>query len=89
MLRIHKNISSSWFAVGLSLGTITGILFAPKAGCETRRAIAAAIDDGIEHLATFERATRACLTAVTSILARQNRGSADVDPGRKTFKEAA
>jgi gas vesicle protein len=88
MLSDHKN-NSGWLAVGLGLGAITGILFAPKAGCETRRAIAAAIDDGIEHLATFERTTRACVTSVKAFLTRRNRGNADNDAATKASKEAA
>jgi hypothetical protein len=88
MLSDRKN-NRGWLAVGLGLGAITGILFAPKAGCETRRAIAAAIDDGIEHLAALERATRACMTSVTAFLTHRNRGTADIDAATRDSKEAA
>jgi gas vesicle protein len=44
--------------VGLGLGALAGVLFAPKSGCETRKAIAVGVDHGLEHLTTFGRDIR-------------------------------
>jgi gas vesicle protein len=57
MLDNRKN-KSAWFMAGLGLGALAGILFAPKSGCETRKAIAAGVDDGLEHLTAFGRDAR-------------------------------
>jgi gas vesicle protein len=46
----HDRKNSSWFAVGLSVGALSAILFAPKSGRETRRAIAAGVNHGVKHL---------------------------------------
>ena len=47
MLDNRKN-RSAWFWAGLSLGAITGVLLAPQSGRETRKAIVAGVDHGIE-----------------------------------------
>jgi len=48
----------SWFFIALGLGAFAGVLFAPKSGCETRKAIAAGVDDELERLTTFSRDIR-------------------------------
>jgi gas vesicle protein len=57
MLENRKN-NSGWFVVGLGLGALVGILFAPQSGRETRKAIASGVDDGLEHLTAFGRDAR-------------------------------
>lgn len=57
MLNDRKN-HSRWFVAGLGLGALAGVLLAPKTGCETRKAIAAGVDDGVEHLASLGRDAR-------------------------------
>jgi gas vesicle protein len=44
-----------WFLVGLGLGSVTAILFAPKSGRETRKAIATGVGDTREYLASLGR----------------------------------
>jgi len=51
-----KNIG--WFLAGLSLGAIAAILYAPKSGRETRKAIVTGMDDGREYLASLGRNAR-------------------------------
>jgi gas vesicle protein len=50
--------NSGWFVAGLGLGALAGILLAPKSGRETRKAIAAGVDDGFDHLASLGRDAR-------------------------------
>jgi len=51
-----KNIG--WFLAGLSLGAVAAILYAPKSGRETRKAIVTGMDDGREYLASLGRNAR-------------------------------
>jgi len=57
MLRGHSNYSV-WLAAGLGVGALVGILFAPKAGHETRRAIADGVEDGLDRAASLGRSAR-------------------------------
>lgn len=47
-----------WFVAGLGLGTIAALLYAPKSGRDTRRAIADSVGEGREYLAGLGRETR-------------------------------
>jgi gas vesicle protein len=47
-----------WFVAGLGLGTIAALLYAPKSGRDTRKAIAAGVDDGREYLNGLGRDAR-------------------------------
>ncbi len=42
--------SIGWFLAGLGLGAGVAILYAPKSGRETRKMIAAGVNEGAEHL---------------------------------------
>jgi gas vesicle protein len=44
-----------WFLAGLGLGSVVAILFAPKSGRETRKAIATGVRDSREYLASLGR----------------------------------
>lgn len=50
--------TSSWFVVGLSVGALAAILYAPKSGRETRRAISQGVNDGVKHLTALGRDAR-------------------------------
>ncbi len=52
----NKNIG--WFLAGLGLGAVAAILYAPKSGRETRKAIVTKVDDGREYLASLGRNAR-------------------------------
>jgi gas vesicle protein len=54
MLSNRKN-RSVWFAAGLGLGILTGILCAPKSGRDTRKAIVAGVDSGLKRAASLGR----------------------------------
>jgi gas vesicle protein len=45
----------AWFVAGLGVGALVGILYAPKAGRETREDIAAGAREGTEYLRTRTR----------------------------------
>ena len=53
----HKS-NRVWLAAGLSVGALAGILFAPKAGRETRRAIADGVEDGLDRAVSLGRSAR-------------------------------
>ena len=39
-----------WFLAGLGLGALAGVLYAPRAGAETREALRARAEDGREYV---------------------------------------
>ena len=47
----------SWFVAGLGLGALLGVLYAPKAGRETREDVASSARDGAEYLKQRSRET--------------------------------
>lgn len=47
-----------WFLAGCSLGAVAAILYAPKSGRETRKAIVTGVDDGRKHIASLGRSAR-------------------------------
>jgi gas vesicle protein len=47
-----------WFVAGLGLGTVAALLYAPKSGRETRKAIVDGVDDGREYLNGLGRDAR-------------------------------
>jgi gas vesicle protein len=47
-----------WFLAGLGLGSLVAVLFAPKSGRETRKAIATGVDDGRKYVASLGRDAR-------------------------------
>ena len=57
MLNNRRN-RSVWFAAGIGLGVLTGILCAPKSGRETRKAISAGVDSGLRRAAELGRDSR-------------------------------
>jgi gas vesicle protein len=60
----HRKNRSAWLVAGIGLGALTGILFAPKSGPETRKAIAAGMDDGMERALALGRRARFHLSNV-------------------------
>lgn len=61
--RRNKNV---WFMAGLALGALAGILYAPRSGRETRKAIATGVDDGLEHVKALGRGTRERMSAIAN-----------------------
>jgi len=53
----HRN-NIVWFLAGLGLGTVAGVLYAPKAGHETRKSVTTGVDNGRKHIASVGRSAR-------------------------------
>ena len=47
-----------WFLAGLGLGALAGVLYAPRAGSETREAIRARAEEGREYVRSRAREAR-------------------------------
>jgi len=54
----NRNNSIPWFLAGLGLGALVAILYAPRSGRETRKAIVTGVDDGRKHLTALGRNAR-------------------------------
>ena len=74
-MSVNRKNMTSWFIAGLGLGTLVGILSAPKSGRETREAIAAEVDDGRKYLISLGRDAQEQMSDVAEsgkrIIARQ------------------
>ena len=88
----------SYFFLGLGIGVAAGILFAPKAGEETRRLIRDKADEGKDYVRrrSEEFRSQAGETAESILergretLARQRDSfSAALDAGRDAYREAS
>jgi len=47
-----------WFLVGVSIGAIAGILYAPKSGAETRETLRRSAEDGRDYVVSGARKAR-------------------------------
>jgi gas vesicle protein len=93
MLDNRKNLGG-WFVAGIGLGALTGILLAPRSGRETRKAIVAGVDDGIEHAASFGRRARrhignALGSGKKALARKKEQASAAVDAVKALLQRAA
>ena len=81
----------SYFMVGLGVGALLGILFAPKSGEDTREYLSDRADEGREYAQRKARELREraedLIQRSKEIMARQKDGlSAAVDAGKETYK---
>ncbi|HXX45222.1 MAG TPA: YtxH domain-containing protein [Candidatus Acidoferrales bacterium] len=91
-----ENVGSkvSFFLVGLGIGALIGILFAPKSGEETREYLSSKADEGREYAQRKARELREraedLIERSKEIMARQKEavGSA-VDAGKEAYKREA
>lgn len=84
----------SFFMVGLGIGALVGILFAPKSGEETREYLSSKADEGREYAQKKARELREraedLIERSKEIMARQKDVIATaVDAGKETFKREA
>jgi gas vesicle protein len=91
-----NNVGSkvSFFMVGLGIGALIGILFAPKSGEETRDYLTSKADEGKEFAQKKARELREraedLIERSKDIMARQKDSiSAAVDAGKETYKREA
>jgi gas vesicle protein len=81
----------SYFLVGLGIGTLVGILFAPKSGEETREYLAAKADEGREYAQKKARELRERaedLIERSKEIINREKGSiaAAVEAGKETYQ---
>jgi gas vesicle protein len=84
----------SFFLVGLGIGALVGILFAPKSGEETREYLAAKADEGKEYAQKKARELREraedLIERSKEIMSRQKDAiNSAVDAGKQTYKREA
>ena len=84
----------SFFLVGLGIGALLGILFAPSAGEETRDYLAAKADEGRDYASRKARELREraedLLERSREIMSRQKDAvTSAVEAGKETYKREA
>ncbi|HXJ16091.1 MAG TPA: YtxH domain-containing protein [Candidatus Polarisedimenticolia bacterium] len=82
---------ASFFLVGLGIGALLGILFAPKSGDETREYLAGRADEGREYAQKKARELREraedLIERSKDIMSRQKDAiSSAVEAGKETYK---
>ena len=84
----------SFFLVGLGIGALVGILFAPKSGEETREYLTSKADEGRDYAQQKARELREraedLIERSKEIMSRQKDAiSTAVDAGKETYKREA
>jgi gas vesicle protein len=92
----ENNVGSkvSYFLVGLGIGALVGILFAPKSGEETREFLSAKADEGREYAQKKARELREraedLIERSKEIISRQKDAvTTAVDAGKEAYKREA
>ncbi len=83
-----------WFLAGLGLGAVLGILYAPKSGRETRRAILDSIEEGKDLLSERSREFRGQVTnwvdrGKETAAHKKDQITSAIEAGRVAYREAA
>jgi len=83
----------SWFVAGLGLGALLGVLYAPKAGRETRDDVASSARDGAEYLKQRSRETADHVSTLvergkTQVSDYVDQGKDLIDRGRAQVQQA-
>jgi gas vesicle protein len=89
----NRSNNIGWFLAGLGLGAAVAILYAPKSGRETRKAIVTGVDDGREYLASLGRDARDQIgdwvaSGKRIVTDKKKQVSAAVNAGREAIHEA-
>jgi gas vesicle protein len=84
----------SYFLVGLGIGSLIGILFAPKSGEETRDYLSSKADEGRDYAQKKARELREraedLLERSREVMSRQKDAfSSAVEAGKETYKKEA
>ncbi len=93
-MRITWVRKSAIFLVGLGIGALVGILFAPKSGEDTREYLSSKADEGRDYAQRKARELREraedLIERSKEIMARQKDGvSAAVEAGKDAYKREA
>jgi gas vesicle protein len=93
---MSNNVGSkvSFFLVGLGIGSLIGILFAPKSGEETRDYLSSKADEGRDYAQKKARELREraedLLERSKEVMSRQKDAfSSAVEAGKETYKKEA
>src|SRR5215831_8912050 len=83
-----------WFLAGLGFGALLGVLYAPRAGRETRESLKSTAQDGREYLKTRGREARESMSEWVDrskeVVGRgKDQISSAIDAGRQAYREAA
>jgi gas vesicle protein len=83
----------SYFFLGLGLGVAVGLLFAPKAGDETRELLRSKADEGKEYIRRRsvelrDNATDAIERGKTAVNRQRDHLSAAVEAGKQAYRDA-
>src|ERR1700733_14781374 len=81
----QKESGILWFLVGVGIGTVAGILYAPRSGSETREVLRAKADEGREFIRT--RASEAREHASEWVDKGREQASEWVDKGREAVNQ--
>lgn len=90
----EEDSSLPFFLLGVGLGVVAGILFAPQSGEETRQLIKDRADEGVDYVKRRstelqETATDAIERGKKTIKRRKDTLAAAVEAGRQAYREAA
>lgn len=85
--------SFGWFLAGLGLGTLIGVLYAPKSGRETRDEILRSVEEGRDYAVNRARQARQQANQWVDrgrdvIHKQKDQFSAAVEAGRQAYHEA-
>jgi gas vesicle protein len=58
MIHDRKKKMSAWFVAGFGLGSLAGLVVAPRSGRETREAVASGVDRGQKYVVSLGRNAR-------------------------------
>jgi gas vesicle protein len=79
--------SIGWFLVGLGVGAVAGILYAPRSGNETREVLRARAEEGRDYVKN--RAREAWADKGRDVVSQQKEQfRAAYEAGRQAYKEA-
>lgn len=82
-----------WFLAGLGLGALVGVLYAPKAGSETRDALRARAEEGREYVRNRARDARTQASewmdrGRDAVNQQKDQFRAAYEAGRQAYQEA-
>jgi len=89
----RDNDSFMWFLGGLSLGTFLGVLYAPRAGSETRQEIKDTVEEGRGYIKELGRDARGSAVALverakSAISYQRNQLGSAIEAGRDAYRDA-
>lgn len=89
----HDGNSFIWFLAGLGVGALVGVLYAPRAGSETREALRSKAEEGREYVKSRARQAREQATDWVDrgrevVGQQKDQFRAAYEAGRQAYQEA-